>query len=128
MERVILVIGDTQILIDAMEMILASEGYQIVKADYDNIFAVVEMHLPKLILFDLDLRFSNARQLLKELKKTALTTNIPLIIFSMRNNDLGNLKISKSDLVFDKPFELSSFLKAAAAPFFDSKKELRKFN
>jgi len=106
MQEEILIISDNIALIDAIEAILIDEGYLLFNGMHENVILHFEENMPQLILLDIDLKCKNGSQLYQKIKNSKLS-NLPVIIFS---NKRLNFITDETDLIIEKPFELTKFL------------------
>lgn len=110
----ILVINDTQDILEMFRMLLEEEGYEVILSSFPLKVNEVEQLKPDLII--LDLIFQEARsgwQMLQLLKMQRSTAAIPVIICTASEQavrDMEGYLVSKKVLVVYKPFEIDELV------------------
>jgi DNA-binding response OmpR family regulator len=117
MAQRILVINDTQEILELFEEILTDEGYEVVLysfATHDT--AEIERHHPDLII--LDYIFGTEKlgwQLLQKLKMRADTASIPIIICTAAIREVRDIEgflLAKGVTLVPKPFDIDDLVLA----------------
>ncbi|WP_316762175.1 response regulator transcription factor [Pedobacter aquatilis] len=109
--KTILVVDDSQEILDLMEMILVGEGYLVVLLDNgQDVKSAVDRHQPSLILLDIVLGNMDGRDICSVLKSSH-NKNIPIIMFSATHG-LASLieRQCPADGYIAKPFELDDMI------------------
>ena len=104
-ERILVVDDDTDIL-EFVEPFLSEQGYQVRTSPGGLIFQHVQRDIPDLILLDIFLHERDGRVICKQLKANALTSHIPIILFSAHAFGENVLHESGADDFISKPFNL----------------------
>lgn len=107
MNNHILILDDTQDILDALQQALTDEGYEVTTYSYcDDILQVVKQHQPNLVLLDYLLFGINGGELCHQIKTNPLTSHIPVILMSGYPRVLESLGTYGSDAFIAKPFDL----------------------
>ncbi len=109
----ILVIDDDPGIVDAVELILTDEGYE-VSTGYSP-SCLDELHsdnLPHLILLDYLLSGVDGRNVLQRLRSQKMTRDIPVIIFSAHPDAEQAAAAIGANGFVGKPFEIDALLNA----------------
>ncbi len=82
----ILLADDSPTIVDVLQFLLQSRGYEVVTA-FDGIEAIVKTYqtLPDLVLLDIEMPKMNGYQVCRLLKSDAATCGIPIIILTSRD-------------------------------------------
>lgn len=117
MNKKVLVIDDEKDILEAVQIILESRGYDVITQSNFLNSGEVKAHKPDLILLDFLLVGKNGKEVCEALKNDQSTANIPIIILSA--HPLSKLKtfINPSDVVgyIQKPFEMDVLIAAVDA-------------
>lgn len=109
----ILIIEDLEELALSLATLFKSQGYQIFVA-YDSVFGISLAHkqAPDLITLDLGLPAGGGFFVLENLKKSAATSNIPVLVLTARKEKELEEKALKMGAVayLHKPFEPQELL------------------
>ena len=109
-KKMIMVVDDSQGVLDVMTMMLELGGYQVTTTIDGSDVRNLKNPLPDLILLDIMISGTDGRELCKALKKNKKTKNVPVILISA-NIDIE--KISKAcgaDGYLPKPFDMKYML------------------
>ncbi len=115
----ILIIDDQSQLLSLMRRILEDEQYQVsILQDGKDAFSQMKALLPDLLILDLKLGNISGQDILKQLKKDAITAEIPVIIYTaavLEAEEVARLISSNPKLyqrvyLVRKPFELEDLL------------------
>ena len=108
----IVVIDDDLGILEAVKVVLELEGYEVIALiKFEGIKEISELK-PHLILLDVLLPGIDGRVIARELKKSKLCKDIPIIMFSASSNLEKTTKDSGVDGFIAKPFDISQLLKA----------------
>lgn len=108
----ILAVDDNQDILEILRYILEDSGYKVdtLSDGHDLLQQVKNIH-PDLILLDIMLGDMDGRVLCKNVKQTAETHNIPVILVSASHNIAGDLKHNGDpDDFIEKPFDMNVLL------------------
>ncbi len=109
----ILIIDDTPDILEALNIVLSEEGYEIdISTNEKSITELLngKRELPHLILLDVLLSGQDGRMLAKKLKADKKTESIPIIMMSAHPDIEKSIKESGADDFLPKPFEMSDLL------------------
>jgi len=108
----ILLIEDNESLTELMEEIFRIEGYHSkCVPDIDNIFALLDEYMPKLVMLDYLLPNVNGGELCCQIKHHPDYCKIPVIIYSAFSKELISVDDYGYDAFIEKPFDLNELLK-----------------
>jgi len=119
----ILILDDSQDILNILQEVLTDEGYRVTALNHcENILQTIHEHQPHLVVLDFLLHGINGGELCHQIKTNPLTSHIPVIILSGYPRVLESLGTYGSDSFIAKPFSLdelfgtvSNFLPAPAA-------------
>lgn len=107
MNNHILILDDSQDILDALQQALTDEGYEVTTYSFcEDILQVVKQHQPNLVLLDYLLFGINGGELCHQIKTDPLTMHIPVILMSGYPRVLESLGNYGSDAFIAKPFDL----------------------
>ncbi len=107
----VLVVEDSDVIRRVISLILEGEGYNVVTTDRgDDALALARQEQPAAVTLDLNLPDSDGRDVLRQLKGDASTTEIPVIVVSAFVEGLSADDCRRADDVIAKPFDLDDFL------------------
>jgi CheY-like chemotaxis protein len=106
-----MVADDNPAIVDATQMILELEGYEVITV-LDGL-KVLELKddLPDLLLLDIWLSGINGQEICKKLKSQELTRHIPIIIVSASQEIQNSALESGADDFLAKPFDMDDLLR-----------------
>ncbi|MDQ6757896.1 MAG: response regulator [Bacteroidota bacterium] len=106
----ILVADDDAGIVDAMQILLEDEGYEvIITMDGENIYAMYEQQ-PDLVFIDIWMSGINGNTVCRRLKDDDKTKAVPIIMFSA-NRDTEEIALQcGADGFLSKPFEIKELL------------------
>lgn len=117
MSKKILVIDDEKDILEAVKIILESQGYEVVTNSTFNSASEVADIKPDLLLLDFLLVGKNGKEVCDALKQNDSTKSLPIIVLSA--HPLSKLKtfIQPSDVVgyIQKPFEMDVLISSVSA-------------
>jgi DNA-binding response OmpR family regulator len=109
-KKKIFIAEDDAAIIDAMEMILKDHGYDVYATmNGDEVFALKDP-LPDIFLLDIWMSGKDGGELCRELKKKAITKNIPIILVSANKDTEKIAKESGANDYLLKPFDMQALL------------------
>jgi PleD family two-component response regulator len=107
----ILIIDDDHAVLEALEEVLQYSGYDVKTiAHTEDIFKVINLYQPDLILVDYILSGINGGEICDQIKTNPTTSYIPVIIISGHSKVLRSLGDYGSDVIMEKPFDLNELL------------------
>jgi DNA-binding response OmpR family regulator len=112
MEKRVLIVDDNRDILDLLQIILETEGYNVNCLENGNhLSTAIESYQPNLILMDIMLGHLDGRDLCKNLKSNPETKKIPIIMISASHRilplqDMGCI----AEAFIPKPFELDDLV------------------
>jgi DNA-binding response OmpR family regulator len=104
----ILVVDDSQTLVEVLSMLLQTKGYIVKGAcSRKEIDKVLQVFKPDVILMDVRLEGENGRNICTEMKTNPATQNAAVILISATPENLQEYELCKADDVIQKPFDLN---------------------
>ena len=110
MSKKILVADDDHGILEAIQYMLESEGYQVSTTDNGSEVLKLTDDFPNLILLDVWMSGQDGRQVCSKLKHQAKTRNIPIIMISANNETSQTVFEAGADDFLAKPFEIDDLL------------------
>ena len=111
MNNHILILDDSQDILDALQQALTDEGYTVTTYNHcEDILRTVKEHQPNLVLLDYLLFGINGGELCHEIKTDPLTMHIPVVLMSGYPRVLESLGDYGSNAFIAKPFDLEVLL------------------
>lgn len=111
MKHKILVIDDNPHILEAVALVLDTEGYEVkTVTKSEGVENEIKNYKPSLILLDLLLSGRNGEEITKVLKLDPTTKNIPVIIISAHPTAEKTAKDAGADGFIAKPFDISELL------------------
>lgn len=98
-------------IVDAIEMLLEFEGYEVNSTVDGRTVLDMKDALPDLLLLDIWMSGEDGRDICKKLKKDELTKNIPVIMISASRDIKESAMEAGADDFLAKPFEMNDLLK-----------------
>jgi len=107
----ILVVDDDKSILEVVELILSSSGYDVktYTTGYD-VLSVVDIYDPDLVLLDINLPYKTGTEICNELK--AISNHPPIILFSAHANATQASGRCNAEGFIGKPFNISDLLKS----------------
>ncbi len=103
----ILILDDSNDLLNVFKIILEINGYEAKTADTKNKFLwELENHKPDLIFLDINVGDADGRELCKNLKQKEETKHIPVILISASRDKLESFEDCHADDIIEKPFSI----------------------
>jgi DNA-binding response OmpR family regulator len=107
----VLVIDDDPDILDAVQMILDSGGYESdTTTKGDETYLKINKFKPDLIILDVLLSGNDGRTICKNLKSDLATKNIPIIMISAHPTAKDSVKQCGADSFIAKPFSVTDLL------------------
>ena len=97
-------------IVDAIELLLEFEGYQVSTTIDGSTVLDMKMELPDLLLLDIWMSGEDGRDICKKLKQSELTKNIPVIMVSASKDIKESALAAGADDFLAKPFEMNELL------------------
>jgi DNA-binding response OmpR family regulator len=112
MEKKVLIVDDNRDILDLLQIILETEGYDVNCLDNGSYLDVtVESYQPNLILMDIMLGHLDGRDLCRSLKSNPDTREIPIIMISASHRILPLQDMDcHAEAFMPKPFELDDLV------------------
>ena len=109
-KKKILVADDDTGIVDAMQILLEDEGYDVITTlDGEKVMGLYEQK-PDLVFLDIWMSGVNGKSICRLLKANEKTKNVPVIMFSA-NRDTGDIAADcGADGYLAKPFEIRELL------------------
>ncbi len=92
--KVVLIVEDDKVISDALNEEFLEAGFEVIQA-FDGVqgLDLTKTHKPNLILLDIMMPRKNGFEMLKELKESPITKNIPVIVLTAlgQNDDIKKI-------------------------------------
>jgi DNA-binding response OmpR family regulator len=106
----ILIADDDPGIVDAIEMLLEFEGYQVTSTVDGLTVLSLKDGLPDLLLLDIWMSGADGRDICKKFKQENLTKHIPVLMISASRDIKQSAMDSGADDFLAKPFEMNELL------------------
>lgn len=113
MMKKILVIDDDEGIKDALKAMLELDGFEVDLASDEKKLLQTKEKLPGLILLDFFLSGKTGKSIAQNIRRHALTKNIPIIMLSADPNNRNKVKKNIANDFLEKPFEMNDLLSLA---------------
>jgi CheY-like chemotaxis protein len=110
-QKKIMIADDDPGIVDAIEMLLEFEGYEVTSTVDGSTVLDMKENLPDLLLLDIWMSGEDGRDICKKLKQEPLTKNIPVIMVSASRDIKESAMEAGADDFLAKPFEMNDLLK-----------------
>lgn len=111
MKKKILVVDDNPHILEAVELVLDTEGYDVkTVTKSEGVEEEIKAYVPDLILLDLLLSGRNGEEITRVLKADKTTKSIPIVIISAHPTAEKTAKDAGADGFIAKPFDISDLL------------------
>jgi len=113
MEKYILIVDDEPSILDALQLMLEYEGFNVQttqKGEYAEKMPQWSDHYPKLIIMDMYLSGKDGCAITQKLKKSQKTKNIPIMMISAHPEASYRAKKVGADEFLPKPFEYNELV------------------
>ncbi|MES2266568.1 MAG: response regulator transcription factor [Bacteroidota bacterium] len=111
MSKKIMIADDDPGIVDAVEMILEFEGYDVTTTVDGATVLDMKEQLPDLLLLDIWMSGEDGRDICRQLKSEPLTKNIPVLMISASREIAPSALAAGADDFLAKPFEMDELLK-----------------
>ena len=109
-EKKILIADDDAGIVDAMQILLEDEGYEVITTlDGEKVYEMYKQN-PDLVFLDIWMSGINGSTVCKKLKADEATKNIPVIMFSANRDTAEIATQCGADGFLSKPFEIKELL------------------
>jgi len=109
-QKKIMIADDDPGIVDAVEMLLEFEGYEVSSTVDGSTVLDMKDELPDLLLLDIWMSGEDGRDICKKLKSEALTRNIPVIMVSASRDIKESAMAAGADDFLAKPFEMDELI------------------
>ena len=106
----IMIADDDPGIVDAIEMLLEFEGYQVSSTIDGSTVLDMKHELPDLLLLDIWMSGEDGRDICKKLKQEDATKDIPVIMISASKDIKESAMAAGADDFLAKPFEMNELL------------------
>ena len=107
----VLVIDDDPDILEAVQMVLASGGYESDSTTKgDETSQLIQEFTPDLIILDVLLSGNDGRQICKSLKHDTKTREIPVLMMSAHPTAKDSVRECGADSFIEKPFSVTGLL------------------
>ncbi len=113
-QKTIMIADDDPGIVDAVEMMLQFEGYQVISTLNGATVLEMKNQFPDLYLLDIWMSGQDGRDICKELKKRNSTKDIPVIMISASTDLARSAREAGADDFLEKPFSMDDLLKKIA--------------
>jgi DNA-binding response OmpR family regulator len=114
MSKRIIVADDDPAIVDATQLILELEGYEVTGVVDGRKVLKLQDDLPDLLLLDIWMSGIDGKEICKHLKSQELTKHIPIIIISASQDVQNSALQAGADDFLAKPFEMDDLLSKVA--------------
>jgi DNA-binding response OmpR family regulator len=109
--KTILIVDDNADILEALELVLTMEGYNVLRATTKaQVEEIVEKNPPHLIMMDVLLSGEDGRNIARDLKASPNAKNIPVLMMSAHPDVAKTIKESGADDFIPKPFKMDDLL------------------
>ena len=109
-QKRIMIADDDPGIVDAIEMLLEFEGYEVTSTVDGSTVLDLKDQLPDLLLLDIWMSGEDGRDICKKLKQVDMTKNIPVIMISASRDIKESAIAAGADDFLAKPFEMNELL------------------
>jgi DNA-binding response OmpR family regulator len=110
-QKKIMIADDDPGIVDAVEMLLAFEGYKVTSTVDGSTVLDMKEELPDLLLLDIWMSGEDGRDICRKLKSKNITKNIPIIMISASRDIRDSAMAAGADDFLAKPFEMDELIK-----------------
>lgn len=110
MSKKILVVDDDESIVEVIQLLLESEGYQVESSLSGDCIPNFPGGTPDLILLDVLISGKDGREICKRLKSDPETDHIPVIMLSAHADADRLMHGSGADDFIEKPFDIDDFI------------------
>ncbi len=106
-QKHVLICEDDTGILDVTSIVLEAKGYKVTAlAESTDIMSIIKKECPDIILLDLWIAGKQGDEITRELKASADTKQIPIIIFSANKDTETIAKRAGADDFLTKPFDI----------------------
>jgi DNA-binding response OmpR family regulator len=109
-QKKIMIADDDPGIVDAVEMLLEFEGYEVTSTVDGSTVLDTKDELPDLVLLDIWMSGEDGRDICRRLKSEPRTKNIPVIMISASRDIKASAMAAGADDFLAKPFEMDALL------------------
>jgi CheY-like chemotaxis protein len=110
-EKKILLLDDNKDLLLIVQIILKSQGYEVVQACcIQEAVQKIKIHQPALIMMDVFIKEDDGREFCSQLKASPETSTVKVILMSGIETENANLQLVGADDFIAKPFDYDDLL------------------
>jgi DNA-binding response OmpR family regulator len=111
MSKKVLVIDNDPDILDVVQEILTYSGFQVdAYPGTDDIMKLVSQCQPDILIMDFLLDETNGGELCRQIKESALTSRLPVILYSAYSKVLESIDRYGCDAFIAKPFDLTELI------------------
>ncbi len=110
MSKYILVIDDDESILEVVQIVLESEGYNVQTSLNGDCLQHLDSNQPDLILLDVLLSGEDGRELCRQLKCNPVTSRIPIIMLSAHSQAHKTTGMNGANAFLEKPFDVDVLL------------------
>lgn len=114
MAKRILIADDDHAILDAMQMMLELEGYEVDTVSDGKVIEKMEQKEPDILLLDIWMSGQDGRDICKQLKKQKNLAHVPVLLVSASRDIKKSADDSGADDFLAKPFEMDELLEKVA--------------
>ncbi|RYY37111.1 MAG: response regulator transcription factor [Sphingobacteriaceae bacterium] len=109
-QKTIMIADDDPGIVDAVEMMLAFEGYDVRSTYYGSDVLKLQENLPDLLLLDIWMSGEDGRDICKKMKEDEQKKHIPIIMISASKDIKQSAMDAGADDFLAKPFEMNDLM------------------
>lgn len=106
----VFIADDDQAILDATQLLLEYEGYEVMTASGGDAVCKIDGNLPDVILLDIWLSGTNGVEIARFLKEQERTRHIPIILFSANRHIEHLAREAGVEDTLTKPFDIETLL------------------
>lgn len=110
MSRRVMIIDDDASILEAVQMLLVSEGYEVRTCTDGDCLLRRPEYDPDVVLLDLLLSGRDGRQVVQEIRKVQSLENTPVIIMSAHTLREEDTRVAGAQEFLPKPFDIDRLL------------------
>lgn len=110
MKKKILVADDDPGIVDAIQIMLEDENYEVETSVDGQTLEAVKRSKPNLVLLDVWMSGEDGREICKKLKGNVKTKNVPIIMISATQDLAESSRKAGADDFIAKPFQMKELL------------------
>jgi DNA-binding response OmpR family regulator len=108
----VLVVDDDPDILDAIQMILLSSGFDpVTTTNGEEVYQKINEHKPDVIILDVLLSGHDGRAICRNLKTDMQTENIPVLMISAHPSAKDSVKACGAEAFLAKPFSIGDLIK-----------------